>query len=201
MPTKPTKVQSLLKLASQGPIRPRDLDAAGIPRAYLRRLIDRGNIERVAPGLYRHVDTQPTELASLAEMATRIPSATICLLSALQVHGLTTQSTRAVWIMIDGKARAPLATHVRLLVVRASGNALKHGVTTRRIEGVAVRITTPARTVADCFRYRSRIGIDVAVEALREYLNKKMGSVDRLLEAAKALRVGSVMLPYIQALT
>jgi predicted transcriptional regulator of viral defense system len=177
MPPKPTKVQSLLKLASQGPIRPRDLDAVGIPRAYLRRLIDRGNIERVAPGLYRHVDTQPTELASLAEMATRLPSATICLLSALQVHGLTTQSPRAVWIMIDGKARAPLATHVRLLVVRASGNALKHGVTTRRI------------------------GIDVAIEALREYLNKKMGSVDRLLEAAKALRVGSVMLPYIQALT
>ena len=102
MPPKLTKVQSLLKLASRGPIRPRDLDAAGIPRAYLRRLIDRGNIERVAPGLYRHVDTQPTELASLAEMATRIPSATICLLSALQVHGLTTQSPRAVWIMIDG---------------------------------------------------------------------------------------------------
>jgi len=196
----PSKVSVVLKLAKAGLLRARDLDQKAIPRTYLRRLADRGAIERVARGLYRLADADLTETATLAEVAKRHPESTLCLLSALQVHGLTTQLPHGVWLLIDRKARAPSGKRPKLHVVRASGIALSHGVTTQSMDGVAVRVTTPAKTVADCFRYRSHVGLDVALEALREYLRKRAGSVDALLKAAQADRVSSVMRPYVEAL-
>jgi predicted transcriptional regulator of viral defense system len=152
MPAGAGKTKKLLQLARKGPLRARDLADAGIPRAYLRRLSDRGLLERVDRGLYRLADAPVTELHSLAEVSKRVPHATICLLSALQLHGLTTEAPHAVWVLIDRHARMPKIAHPKLQVVRASGAAREHGVESRTIEGVPVRLTLAAKTVADCFR-------------------------------------------------
>lgn len=170
-----TKTTQLVRLARRGPLRARDLDAAGIPRAYLTRLVERNELEHVGRGLYRLPDAPVTELHALAEVAKRVPRATICLLSALQVHGLTTEAPHAVWIMIDTRARVPKLDTPALEVVRAHGKAREYGRETRTVEGVGVHVTTPAKTVADCFRYRRHVGLDVALEALRDYLAKGRG--------------------------
>jgi len=196
----PTKTAQLLQIARRGPVRSRDLARAGIPRAYLTRLRSRGLLEQVDRGVYRLADAAATEHHSLAQVAKRVPHATICLLSALQVHQLTTELPHAVWIMIDRHARAPKVSYPKLEVVRASGRARIHGVEMRTMEGVKVRVTKPAKTVADCFRYRSRVGLDVAIAALRDYLRKHRGGIDALVEAARADRVYPLMRPYLEAL-
>lgn len=197
----PSKTQKLLEIARNGPIRARDLEAAGIPRAYLRRMTERGLLEQVDRGVYRLSDAPVTELHSIAQVAARVPHATISLLSALQVHGLTTEVPHAVWIMIDRKAWEPAIKSPKLEIVRASGNALTHGVETRTVEGVRVKLTMPAKTVADCFRYRRHVGLDVALEALRDYLQARRGGIDALVAAAKADRIYPFMRPYVEALT
>jgi len=194
------KTAALLRMASRAPLRARDLDRAGIPRAYLARLRARGLIEKVDRGLYRLADADATEHHSIAQVAKRVPHATICLLSALQIYELTTELPHAVWIMIDRHARVPTISYPKIEVVRASGRARTTGVETRSMEGVRVRFTTPAKTVADCFRYRRRVGLDVAIAALRDYLKRHRGGVDVLVEAAKADRVYTVMRPYLEAL-
>ncbi|MFT5042743.1 MAG: putative transcriptional regulator of viral defense system [Hyphomicrobiaceae bacterium] len=201
MKTKDTKVEALLQLARKGLVRARELDEAGIPRAYLRRLCDRGLLERMGRGVYRVAGAPVTEFHSLAEVAVRVPHATVCLLSALQLHELTTEVPHAVWVMIDRHARMPTLASPKLEVVRASGRALVHGVEARDIEGVKVKVTTPAKTVADCFRYRQHVGLDVAMAALRDYLRKHRGGVNTLVEAARADRIHTFMRPYLDALT
>lgn len=200
MPTTATKTDALLQLARKGPIRARDLDAARIPRTYLRRLCERGLLEQVDRGIYRLAGASVTELSSLADAAKRVPHMVVCLLSALQVHGLTTEAPHAVWVLIDRRARLPSAATAKLELVRASGPARDHGVETRVIDGVNVRITTPAKTVADCFRFRRHVGLDVAIEALKDYLRKRKGSIDALVEAARADRIYAFMRPYLEAL-
>jgi predicted transcriptional regulator of viral defense system len=201
MPSPATgKTNALLRLARKGPVRARDLDEKGIPRAYLRRLCDRGLIEKIDRGLYRLADAPVTELQSLADVAKRVPHAIVCLLSALQVHDLTTEAPHAVWMLIDRHARMPKLSYPKLEVVRASGLARGHGVEMRTIDGVKVRLTTPAKTVADCFRYRRHVGLDVALAALRDYLRTRRGSIDALAEAARADRVYALMRPYLEAL-
>jgi predicted transcriptional regulator of viral defense system len=196
----PSKAQKLLELARNGPLRARDLDDAGIPRAYLRRMTERGLLEHVERGVYRLSDAPVTELHSIAQVAARVPHATISLLSALQLHDLTTEAPHAVWILIDRKAWRPALKSPNLEIVRASGNALNHGVERRTIEGVHVKVTTPAKTVADCFRYRRHVGLDVALAALRDYLRKHRGGIDALVAAAKADRIYPFMRPYLEAL-
>jgi len=201
MPTgRKSKIEILLQLAGKGPVRARDLDAEGIPRAYLKRLCARGILERVDRGLYRLVDAPASELSSLAEVAKRVPHAVVCLLSALQVHGLTTESPHAVWIIIDTRARAPRLASPKLEIVRASGAARDHGIETRIIDGVKVRLTTPAKTVADCFRFRRHVGLEVALAALKDYLKTRKGSIDALVDAARADRIYGFMRPYLEAL-
>ena len=200
MPTKASKTDILLDLARKGPVRARDLDRIGIPRAYLRRLCDRGLLERVARGLYWLVDSPITEYHSLAVVAARVPHAIICLLSALQFHGLTTELPHAVWIMIGRNSRKPTISHPRIEVVRASGRALRHGVEPHTVEGVRVQLTTPAKTVADCFRYRQHVGLEVAMAALRDYLRTHRAGIETLVDAARADRVYTLMRPYIEAL-
>jgi predicted transcriptional regulator of viral defense system len=194
------KTTTLLRLARAGPVRARDLDDAGIPRAYLKRLCDRGLLEQVERGLYRLADAPVTELSTLADVSKRIPHAIICLLSALQVHGMTTEAPHAVWVLIDRRARMPKVTSPMLEVVRASGAARAHGVETRMVDGVKVQLTTPAKTVADCFRFRRHVGLEVARAALRDYLKKRKGSIDALVEAARADRIYAFMRPYLEAL-
>jgi predicted transcriptional regulator of viral defense system len=195
-----TKTEAVLRLARKGPVRARDLAEAGVPRAYLKRLCDRGVLELVDRGLYRLIDAPTTELHSLAEVAKRVPKAVVCLLSALQVHGLTTEAPHAVWVLIDRHARMPKLSYPKLEVVRASGLARQHGVETRNIDGVQVLLTTPAKTVADCFRYRRHVGLDVAIASLQDYLRKRRGGIDALVEAARADRVYALMRPYLEAL-
>jgi predicted transcriptional regulator of viral defense system len=195
------KTAELIRLARKGPIRARDLAKAEIPRTYLSRLCESGVLEQVDRGLYRLADARVTELHSLAEVAKRVPHAVVCLLSALQVHGLTTEAPHAVWVMIDTHARAPKIAYPKVEVVRASGKARSHGIETRMIENVPVRLTTPAKTVADCFRYRKHVGLDVALASLREYLRKHHSGIDALTTAAKADRIYAFMRPYLEALT
>lgn len=201
MPPAPsTKTDALLRLARKGPVRARDLAAAGIPRAYLKRLCDRGLLEQAARGLYRLADAPASELSSLADVSKRVPHATVCLLSALQVHGMTTEAPHAVWLLIDRHARLPKVASPQLEVVRASGAGRTHGIETRTIDGVKVPLTTPAKTVADCFRFRRHVGLDVALAALKDYLRLRKGSVDALLEAARADRIYTFMRPCLEAL-
>ena len=200
MSAEATKTDALLRLARKGPVRARDLAKAGIPRAYLRRLCDRGVLEQVDRGIYRLADAPVTELHSLAEVAVRVPQATVCLLSALQLHELTTEMPHAVWVMIDRHARMPKLSYPKLEVVRASGRALTHGIETREVEGVEVRVTSPAKTVADCFRYRQHVGLEVAMAALRDYLRAHRGGMNALVEAARADRIYTFMRPYLDAL-
>jgi len=194
------KTAMLLRLARKGPVRARDLDGAGIPRAYLKRLCERGLLVQVDRGLYRLANAPVTELGSLAEVSKRVPHAIICLLSALQVHGMTTEAPHAVWVMLDRQARLPKVTSPTLEIVRASGAAREHGVETRVLDGVKVQLTTPAKTVADCFRFRRHVGLEVALAALKDYLRKRKGSIDALVEAARADRIYTFMRPYLEAL-
>ncbi len=195
-----TKIAAVLRLAAKGPVRARDLDKLGVPRAYLKRLCDRGRLEQVDRGLYRLADAPVTELSSLAEVSKRVPHAVIGLLSALQVHAMTTEAPHAVWILIDRHARTPTLRSPAFEVVRASGRALSHGVETRVIDSVKVRMTTPAKTVADCFRFRRHVGMEVALAALRDYLAKRKGSIDALVDAARADRIYPFLRPYLEAL-
>lgn len=199
-PRHTSKTDALIRLARKGPVRARDLDEAGIPRAYLQRLCGRGVLERVDRGLYRLVEAPATELSTLAEVAKRVPHAIVCLLSALQVHELTTESPHAVWVLIDRRARIPKLAYPKLEVVRASGPAREYGVETRVIDGVEVQITTPAKTVADCFRFRRHVGLEVALAALKDYLKTRKGNIDALAEAAGADRIYAFMRPYLEAL-
>ena len=137
---------------------------------------------------------------ALAQVAKRVPGGVICLLTALRFHGLTTQAPSDVWIALPGKARKPRLDFPRLRVARFSGEALSEGIESHRVEGVGVRIYSAAKTVADCSEYRNKIGIDVAVEALRDYLRLRQGAIDNLVEYARICRVERVMDPYMEAL-
>lgn len=183
-----------------GVLRPRDLAPHAIPRHYLRTAEEQGLIQRTSRGLYLPANAPLTEHHSLAEVAKRVPHGVICLLSALRFHNLGTQNPFEVWIAIGNKDRSPKSGSPALRVVRFSGNALEYGQERHVIEGVPVRITSIAKTVADCFKYRNKIGFDVALEALRDCLRRKKATPSAILEAARVSRVENVLRPYLEAL-
>ncbi len=192
----------VLKLARQaGVLRPRDLDAEGIPRVYLRRLLAEGLLDHPGRGLYVAAGLKPSPNHSLAEACKRVPHAVVCLLSALQFHELTTQAPFEVWLAIGERARQPRVGYPPLRIVRFSGSALEDGIKGYRVEGVAVKVYSPAKTVADCFKYRNKIGLDVALEALRDCWKKRRATMDELWKAAQICRVANVMRPYLESLT
>lgn len=182
-----------------GIIRPRELDRYGIPRNYLYRLERAGKLQRVGRGLYALPGAEPSEHRSLAEAAKRVPSGVICLLSALRFHELTTQAPFEVWMAIGPKAWHPRVQHPPLRIVRFSIRALDEGVEEHVLEGVPVAIFSPAKTVADCFKYRNKIGLDVSIEALRECRRSQRCSMDELWRYAGICRVRNVMRPYLEA--
>lgn len=181
--------------------RTRDAAELGLKSGDLQRLVEAGALERVARGLYRLSDAEPTEQYTVAAVCARVPDAIVCLLSALSVHGLGTQLPREVWIAIPHKARAPRVPEFPIKVVRFSGRALRYGVQKIRLEGVPVRITNPARTVVDCFRFRRLVGRDVAREALRDALRDRKASVDEIWRAAEVCRARSLVGPFLEVLT
>jgi predicted transcriptional regulator of viral defense system len=184
-----------------GIFRPRDLDPHGIPREYLMRLYRTGVVQRVGRGLYTLADAEIREHHSLAEVCKRIPHGVICLLSALRFHGLTTQAPFEVWMAIDFKARKPKADGLSLRIVRFSGDSLRSGIEEHLIQGVKIKVYNPAKTVADCFEYRNKIGLDVALEALRDCWRERRCTMDDLWHYAKICRVANVMRPYMESLT
>ena len=194
-----TTERVLAAVRKAGVLRSRDLEAHGIPRQYLRVLCDRGLIRRVGRGLYA-LEGGATENRSLAEACKRVPKGVICLLSALRFHGLTTQAPFVVWMAIDPKAWKPSVDQPPLRIVRFSGKALTEGVEKKLIEGVPIHVFDPAKTVADCFKYRNKIGLDVALEALRDCWRKRKATMDELWVAAKICRMTSVMRPYLEML-
>ena len=166
----------------------------------VRRLTDQGQIVRVGRGLYAPSTARPTEHHSLAAVAARVPKGTVSLLTALRFHGLGTQNPREVWIAVDRRAGIPKIDFMPVRVVRVSGIALTTGIDEHNIEGVPVRITSAARTIVDCFKFRNKIGIDVAVEALRDYRRLRKGTADELWLQADRLRMTKVMRPYWDAI-
>ena len=196
----PPPAQRLLSLARRsGVIRPGDARAKGIAPVYLTRLVRSGALVRVGRGLYSLADGAPTADRTVVQAARHVPRGVICLLSALRLHGLTTQMPPAVWMAIDVKARRPGAAGPPLEVVRMSGPAFTQGIEERVLEGVRVRLYDPAKTVADCFKFRNKIGLDVALEALREY-RRQNRSLDELRRLARVCRVERVIRPYLEAL-
>lgn len=188
---------------TQGVARGSDFDAAGIPRVYLQRLTGEGILLRVGRGLYRLAEAPSDVAASLAEAHKIQPKGVICLLSALQFHDLTTQTPHAVWMLLGAKDWAPTSAPVQIRVIRASGPALREGVEPHEIDRVSVPITSPAKTVADCFKYRNKIGLDVAIEALRDLMRRpdSRAVLPQLWRFAQVDRVQTVMRPYLEALT
>lgn len=185
----------------QGLLRPRDVEAHGFSRMVLSTLARQGKLTRLCRGLYALPDRPVSEHATLAEVASKHPNVLVCLLSALQFHGLTTQSPFEVWVAVANKSRAPRMDYPPLRIVRFSGDALTEGVEEHQVDGVTVRVTSVAKTVADCFKYRNKIGLDVALEALREAWNAKRVKMDDLWHCAQVCRVANVIRPYLEALT
>ena len=182
-----------------GVLRARDIAAHGVYRTVLGRLCRGGKLKRTGRGLYVLPGADVTEHHALVEVSKRVPHGIVCLLSALRFHGLTTQSPSEVWLAIDVKARKPRIGKPALRIVRFSGKALEYGVEERRIESAPVRVTSPAKTVADCFKYRNKIGLDVAMEALKDYRRARK-SMDDLWKAAEVCRVAAVIRPYLEAI-
>ncbi len=195
MPTTRTTPRASLP---RGTFRSRD---AGVSRVTLARLAKAGDIERVGRGLYARPNAKVTEHHTLVEAAVRVPHGVVCLLSALRFHKLTTQSPHEVWMAIDVSARKPKTDWPPLRIVRFSGIALTFGVERHVIENVEIHITSREKTVADCFKYRNKVGLDVAIEALRDYLRSRRRAVDALMEAAAASRVKNVIRPYLEAMS
>ena len=180
--------------------RPSQLEELGITYDQLRRLEAAGTVERVARGLYRLVAAEPTEHYSLAAVCAQIPRSIVCLLSALNVHSIGTQLPREVWLAIPHKARPPRAPGIKIRLLRFTGPAWTYGIQDTAFEGVPARMTNPARTIVDCFRYRSKLGLDVAVEALRDAVRSRAATVDEIMRAAEVCRARTVMKTYLEAL-
>ena len=191
---------ALPKAFQRTPIqRMRDLESLGLSRPRVRSLVDQGILEKASRGLYIVRSAGVTENRTLAEVGKRVPHGVICLLSALRFHDLTTQSPHEVWIALERSAWSPKLEHLNLRIVRFSGNAFEEGHQEHIIEGVPVQITSPAKTVADCFKYRNKIGIDVALEALREVRRKRLCTMGELMRFARICRVAKVMKPYLES--
>jgi predicted transcriptional regulator of viral defense system len=184
-----------------GMLRLSEATTAGIHPEHIRRLVRAGQLTRVGRGLYAIPELRATQFHTLAEIAKRVPKGVVCLLTALRFHALGTQNPREVWLAVDRRAGIPRVDFARIRLVRVSGAALTSGIDEHTLEHVAVRITNPARTVVDCFKFRNKIGVDVAVEALREYRRLRKGTADELWRQADRLRMTRVMRAYWDALS
>jgi predicted transcriptional regulator of viral defense system len=195
------KEQVMALARRKGVLRPRDLDGPGIPREHLRRLHSEGLLLRPGRGLYVPADARPTESQSLVEACKRVPRGVVCLLSALQFHHLTTQAPFEVWLAVAAAAWTPRVDYPPVRIVRFSGPALTSGVEEHRIGGASVQVYSPAKTVADCFKYRNKIGLDVALDALRDAWRRRKTTMDELWQFARICRMTNVMRPYLESLT
>lgn len=186
-------------MQERGLTRPRDLRDHGIADEHLRRLCRQGLITQVGHGLYLSAEADVTEFHSLALAARRMPSGVVCLLSALRFHDFTTQEPHEVWLALPHGAHQSTIDYPPLRSVRMSAATLEAGIETHRIENVPVKVFCAAKTVADCFKFRSLVGLDVALEALRDGWRERRFTMDELWEYARLCRIAGVMQPYIEA--
>ena len=195
-----THNQRVLSLASQkGLLRASDLDAIDAPRVVLTRLTAAGLLEKVGRGLYRLPESQGSEHESLVTVATKVPQAVFCLLTALQFHELTTQLPRQVWIAMPRGSHVPRIGYPLVKMVQMTGDVYMEGVEEHLRDGVKLRVYGAAKTVVDCFKHRNKIGLDVALEALKDACRMRKASADDLWRYAQACRVANVMRPYMEA--
>ena len=195
-----TQEERVLALArSAALLRARDVAALSLPTIILSRLVKDGRLRRVGRGVYARPDRPLSEHISLAEVALRMPRGVICLLSALHIHGLGTQAPHQIWLAIPQNSPTPRFERPSLRPVRMSGPALTKGIQSMRIDGLDVPVFNAAKTIADCFKYRNKIGIDVALEALRDGWEQRKVSMDELSYYANIDRVSNVMRPYMES--
>jgi predicted transcriptional regulator of viral defense system len=195
------KTKRILELAHEsGIVSTVEVRSQGIHHEYLRQLCKEGKLVLVGRGLYSLPDADVTVHHGLAQARKAIPKGVICLLSALRFHEIGTQAPHEVWVAIDRRAARPRAKSPRMRIVRFSGKSLTEGIDEHNVEGVLVRIYNPAKTVADCFKYRNKIGLDVALEALREAIRARRCTTDELWRYAKICRVTEIMRPYMEAI-
>lgn len=200
--TKSNGKEKVLNVARQKKIfRASDVEMnAGNTNKYIERLVKDGSLERVGYGLYSLAENDLTENQSLIEVAVKVPTGVFCLLTALSFHDLTTQNPFEVWLAIERKTRYPKIDTVQTRIFRFAPKAYSAGIETHKIEGVKLKVYNPAKTVADCFKYRNKIGLDIAIEALRDTWRKRKASVDELWHYAKICRMSNVMRPYLESL-
>jgi predicted transcriptional regulator of viral defense system len=195
-----THAETVLQLVrKKGWLRAGDLGSAGIPRVVLTRMTASGQLERAARGLYRLPDASSSEHEGLVTVARKVPQAAICLLSALQFHGLTTQLPWEVWVAMPRGSHVPRLDHPPIKMVQFTGEAYTHGIEIHERDGVKLQVYGVAKTVADCFKHRKKIGVDVALEALKDALSQRRVSFGDLWRSAKVCRVANVMRPYMEA--
>jgi predicted transcriptional regulator of viral defense system len=196
-----THTQRVLDLVGQkGLLRASDLEAIDAPRVVLTRLTAAGLLEKVERGLYRLPDAQVSEFESLGTIATKVPQAVFCLLTALQFHELTTQLPRQLWIAMPRGSHPPRIDYPPLKMVQFTGEAYTAGIEEVVRDGVKLRVYGVAKTVADCFKHRNKIGLDVALEALKDARSRNKASVDEIWRYAKVCRVANVMRPYLESI-
>jgi predicted transcriptional regulator of viral defense system len=197
---KDTPTNRLLnRVRQKGILRPRDLDEMGIHRIYLTRLTASGQLEKAGRGLYRLPENPFSEQESLIAVATRVPQAVFCLLTALQFHGLTTQLPRQIWIAMPRGSHTPRIDYPPLKMIQFSNISYTQGIEIHERDQVTLRVYGIAKTIADCFKHRNKIGLDVALEALKDARSRKNISADDLWHFAKICRVANVMRPYLEA--
>ncbi len=196
------KKHKLLKFIEKHQVvRPKDIEAIGISGVYLNKLLREGILERPSRGVYTLKAAKADQNRTLLEACKRIPRGAICLLSALQFHELTTQIPFEVWLAIDAKDHRPQGDLPPVRIFRFSKATFEYGIERHKIGKLAVNVYSPAKTVADCFKYRNKIGVDVALEALRAVWTKKRATIDELHKAAKVCRVANIMRPYLESLS
>lgn len=198
-------MSKISKIADQagnsGFVRPIQLNKAGLNSLDVARLVSQGELVRLERGLYRDADRQTSEHDNLAIVAVKYPRAVFCLLTALRIHDLTTQSPHEIWIAIDVKARPPSITYPPLRIVRFSGDTLKEGNSPKSIDGsVQIMVTGIEKTIVDCFKFRNKIGLDIALEALHQAWQEKRINMDELWRLAKICRMHNIMRPYLESL-
>jgi len=199
MKTKMEKAVNLLK--SKGIVRSSEFADQGIDRVYITRLVRNGYARRVSRGLYEYIEREITEKTTVALVCKRIPKGVICLVSALEFHNITTQMPRKIWIATERGTRIPRITDLPVRIMRFSGPAMREGIEEHQVEGVKVKVYNIAKTIADCFKYRNKVGLDVAIEALRDVRRNKLATNDDLWRYAKICRVSKIMRPYMEAVS
>ena len=187
-------------LASNRPFSAAEISDAGIPRHILTHLCNRGVISRVEHGVYLPADASVTEHISLQIAALRAPRSVVCLLSALRFHDFTTQNSPDVWLALEQHSRIPAMSRLPARLVMLSDVPFQYGMEEHDIDGIKIRVYSAAKTVADCFKFRNRIGLDVAIEALRDGVQRKLFSVSELMNAAKVCRVSKIITPYVESI-